>query len=158
MILGHISQLDDVLPVIHPAFCRALEHLRDADLERCPAGNYELEGKDIYLQVIDLSTKPLSECRPEVHREYVDIHYLVRGRERIAAAIDSGDFEVAEDFRPDRDLRFYRDVPPQAVYDMRPGSFAIFVPSDVHAPGGAGDVPEPIRKVVVKIRMSLVRR
>lgn len=157
MIFGHITQLQDILPAVPPALRTALAHLRDSDLEKSPPGSYELQGTDIYVQVIDMTTKPLGECRPEVHREYADLQYLVRGRERIGVAVDSGAFAIDEDFTPGRDLRFYRAVPSETVLTMRPGSFALFMPSDIHSPGSAVDAPEAIRKVVVKIRVALLR-
>jgi biofilm protein TabA len=157
MIFGHISQLQDILPAVPRALATALAHLRDTDFNRLPAGNYDLDGKDIRVQVIDTTTRPVADCRPEVHREYADVQFLVRGRERIGVAVDSGDNEISEDFMPERDLRFYKGVASETVLTMRPGSFAVFLPSDVHAPAGAVDAPEPIRKVVVKVRVALLR-
>lgn len=157
MIFGHISQLQDVLPSAPAALRSALVHLRDKDFAEAPPGSYELQGTDIYVQVIDLTTKPVADCRPEVHREYADVQFLVRGAERIGVAIDMGTNVVSEDFTPTRDLRFYECVPAEATLTMRPGSFAVFMPSDVHSPGGAVDAPMAIRKVVVKVRATLLR-
>ena len=157
MIFGHIAQLQDLLPAVPPALRTALGHLRDTDFAALPAGNYDLQGKDIYVQVIDMVTRPVADCRPEVHRDYADVQFLVRGAERIGIAVDSGDNEISEDFTPGRDLRFYRNVRSETTLTMRPGSFAIFLPSDVHAPGGAVDAPEAIRKVVIKVRVSLLK-
>ena len=35
---------------------------------------------------------------------------------------------------------------------MRPGLFAVFFPQDAHMPGLAVDQPEPVKKMVIKIR------
>lgn len=157
MIFGHISQLQDILPAAPEALRTALVHLRDKDFSVSPPGSYELQGMDIYVQVIDLTTKPVAECRPEVHREYADVQFLVSGAERIGVAIDMGSNVISEDFTPTRDLRFYESMPMETTLNMRPGSFAVFMPSDVHAPGGAADKPMAIRKVVMKVRASLLR-
>jgi biofilm protein TabA len=149
MISGHIGQLQDILPMVPAPLRLALQHLRDTDFTALPAGNYDLQGKDIYVQVIDMNTKPVAECKPEVHRQYADVQFLVTGRERIGMAI-------AEDLLGARDLLFYADVQDETTLTMRPGSFAVFMPSDVHRPGGAIDGPEPIRKVVMKVRVSLL--
>lgn len=157
MIAGHLTQLREILPLVPPPLRLALQHLNDTDFGALPAGNYDLSGKDIYVQVIDMTTKPVAECRPEVHRQYADVQFLVRGRERIGVAADTGKHAVAEDLLAERDLLFYAGVEDDATLTMRPGSFAVFMPSDVHRPGGAVDAPEPIRKVVMKVRVSLLK-
>jgi YhcH/YjgK/YiaL family protein len=156
MISGHIGQLQEILPLVPPALRVALQHLKDTDFNALPAGAYDLSGKDIYVQVIDMTTKPVADCRPEVHRQYADVQFLVRGRERIGVAADTGAHRVGEDLLATRDLLFYTDVQDETTLTMRPGSFAVFMPSDVHRPGGAIDSPEPIRKVVIKVRVALL--
>jgi biofilm protein TabA len=157
MISGHIGQLQDLLPMVPAPLHLALQHLRDTDFTTLPAGNYDLHGKDIYVQVIDMNTKPVAECRPEVHRQYADVQFLVSGREQIGMAVDTGKHKLGEDLLASRDLLFYTDVQDETILTMRPGSFAVFLPSDVHRPGGAIDGPEPIRKVVMKVRVSLLK-
>jgi YhcH/YjgK/YiaL family protein len=136
----------------------ALQHLRDTDFTALPAGNYDLQGKDIYVQVIDMSTKPVTDCRPEVHRQYADVQFLVSGREQIGMAVETGKHPVSEDLLATRDLLFYSNVQDETVLTMRPGSFAVFMPSDVHRPGGAIGAPAPIRKVVIKVRVALLKQ
>ena len=156
MIAGHLSQLDELLPVVPAPLRRALVHLRDTNFEAKPAGNYDLEGKDIYVQVIDTTTKPAADCRAESHRTYADVQFLVRGSERIGVAADPRRFAIAEDLLAERDLLFYADVADEATLTMRPGSFAVFLPTDVHRPACAVGAPQAIRKVVMKVRVSLL--
>ena len=92
-----------------------------------------------------------------MHRQYADVQFLVPGREQIGVAVDTGRHKVGEDMLATRDLLFYADVQDEATLTMRPGSFAVFMPSDVHRPGGAIDGPEPIRKVVLKVRVALLQ-
>ena len=157
MISGHIGQLQAPLPRVRARLRRALQPLRDTDSTALPAGNSDVQGKDIYVQVIDMNPKPVADCRPEVHRQYADVQFLVTGREQIGVAVDTGRHKVGEDMLATRDLLFYADVRDEATLTMRPGSFAVFMPSDVHRPGGAIDGPEPIRKVVLKVRVSLLQ-
>ena len=44
-------------------------------------------------------TKPLHECRPEVHRKYLDVHFLIAGEERICVDFDDGENSVVESHR-----------------------------------------------------------
>ena len=103
-----------------------------------------------------MTTKPFAETRPEVHREYIDVQFLVQGREKIGVASDTGKNAVAEDLLAQRDLLFYAGMENESTLTMTPGSFAVFFPSDVHRPACAFEQPETIRKVVVKVRLSLL--
>ena len=156
MIFGHVNDLDSTFFWLPAPLKTAVAHLKQTDFLALPAGNYDLQGKDIYVQVIDMATKPFAETRPEVHRQYIDVQFLVRGRERIGVASDTGRNAVAEDRLAERDLLFYAGMENESTLTMTPGSFAVFLPSDVHRPACAFDQPEPIRKVVVKVRVSLL--
>jgi len=156
MIFGHINDLQSGFGWLPTPLKRAVEHLKNTNFADLPAGNYDLQGKDIYVQVIDLITRPFAETRPEVHRQYIDVQFLCRGSEKIGAASETGNNVVAEDLVEQRDLLFYSGMENESTLTMTPGSFAIFFPSDVHRPACAFDQPIPIRKVVVKVRLSLL--
>ena len=156
MIFGSIhnpASMPDWLPAPLKA---ALDCLRTTDFAALAPGRHELSGDDIFFQVIDLTTKPAAENRPEVHRAYIDVQFLVRGTEKIGFAIDTGCNVVAEDLLAERDLLFYEAAENESEIVMAPGSFAMFFPSDVHRPACAVAAPSPIRKVVVKVRVALL--
>lgn len=156
MIFGHVNDLGSAFAWLPTPLKTAVEHLKQTDFNALPAGNYDLQGKDIYVQVIDMTTKPFAETRPEVHRQYIDVQFLVRGQEKIGVASDTGNNGVAEDLLAERDLLFCKTMENESTLTMTPGSFAVFLPTDVHRPGCAFDQPEAIRKVVVKVRLSLL--
>jgi len=156
MIFGNVNDLESSFAWLPKPLLLAVEHLKQTDFNALPAGNYDLQGKDIYVQVIDMATKPFAETRPEVHRQYIDVQYLCRGSEKIGVASETGHNAVAEDLLESRDLLFYAAMENESTLTMVPGSFAVFLPSDVHRPGCAFDQPMPIRKVVIKVRASLL--
>lgn len=43
----------------------------------------EIDGKNIFAQIIDMTTRDAAENRPEVHRRYLDIQFLAWGEETI---------------------------------------------------------------------------
>lgn len=156
MIFGHVNDLETAFAWLPQPLQLALRHLKGTDFSTLVAGNYDLQGRDIYVQVIDMSTRIFTDTRPEVHRQYLDVQYLVHGREQIGFASETGHNVVAEDLLAERDLLFYQAMENESTITMTPGSFAIFFPSDVHRPGCAVGVPATIRKVVVKVRVSLL--
>ncbi|SQM44181.1 beta-galactosidase [Escherichia coli] len=81
MIFGHIAQPDPCrLPA---AIEKALDFLRATDFNALEPGVVEIDGKNIYAQIIDLTTRDKIENRPEVHRRYIDIQFLAWGEEKI---------------------------------------------------------------------------
>lgn len=156
MIFGNVKDLDSTFAWLPAPLKTAVEHLRNTDFLALQPGNYELQGRDIYVQVIDMTTKHFAETRPEVHRQYIDVQFLCRGAEKIGVASDTGENKMAEDLLAQRDLLFYEDMQNESTLTMTPGSFAVFFPSDVHRPGCASMEPSAIRKVVIKVRVSLL--
>ena len=71
-------------------------------------------------------------------------------------ASETGNNAVLEDLVEARDLLFYTGMENESTLTMTPGSFAVFLPTDVHRPACAFEQPEAIRKVVVKVRFSLL--
>ena len=152
MIFGHIAQPN---PCRLPATIeRALDFLRSTDFSKLEPGVVEIDGKNIFAQVIDLTTRDVAENRPEVHRRYLDIQFLASGEEKIGIAIDTGNNEINEALLEQRDIIFYHDSEHESFIEMIPGSYAIFFPQDVHRPGCNNNIATPIRKIVIKVAIA----
>ncbi|MDP2680930.1 MAG: YhcH/YjgK/YiaL family protein [Rhodoferax sp.] len=156
MIFGNIKDLESSFAWLPKPLKFAVEHLKTTDFAALPAGNYELQGKDIHVQVIDMHTRPFADTHAEVHRQYIDVQFLVHGSEKIGVATDTGNNQVDRDKLAEHDLLLYTGMENESTLTMTPGSFAVFLPTDVHRPGCAADQPQAIRKVVVKVRVSLL--
>ncbi|AVY96833.1 MULTISPECIES: YhcH/YjgK/YiaL family protein [Lelliottia] len=152
MIFGHISQPNPCrLP---QAIERALAFLRTTDFTTLEPGVVEIDGRAIFAQVLDLTTRPHHENRPEVHRRYLDIQFLAWGEEKIGFAIDTGNNEISESLLEQRDIIFYHQMENESLIEMIPGSYAIFFPQDVHRPQCHKHKESAIRKIVVKVAVS----
>ena len=156
MIFGNVKDLESSFGWLPKPLKIAVEHLKTTDFATLPAGNYALQGEDVLVQVIDMNTRVFADTHAEVHRQYIDVQFLVHGCEKIGVATDTGNNLVAKDMLAERDLLFYTGMENESTLTMTPGSFAVFLPSDVHRPGCAVDQPQAIRKVVVKVRASLL--
>ncbi len=155
MIYGHIANPNPC--ALPEAVCRALSFLRNTDLKALKPGEYEIQGREIYAQVIDMSTKPREENPLESHRRYLDIQYLCSGAERIGFCADLGRAVIKDSRLPGRDIIFYESAPDEGTIVMNEGTYAIFFPHDIHRPGCMdGDAPCAIRKIVVKVDVNLL--
>jgi len=151
MFFGHISNYN---PKQYPkAIEFALDYLKTTDFSAMQTGVYELKGRDIFVQVLDLDTKAKSDFQPEVHRNYLDVQYLHHGKEIMATAIDNGINPIAKAYDPERDIQFYQSVANEQEFHCVAGNFAVFFPEDCHRTA-IYDGTEKIRKIVVKIAMS----
>ncbi|TKI02830.1 YhcH/YjgK/YiaL family protein [Martelella alba] len=153
MICGHIDNSNPAL--MAEPFARAIRYLRQTDFSAMPAGRYTEPETGYVVQVIDVQTQPKERLSPEVHRQHIDVQFLVNGRELIGVATDNGNNTIKEQYLAERDIIFYHDVENESMIKMIPGSYAIFLPEDVHRPACIDGAISRIRKVVIKIPVSL---
>ena len=129
-------------------FRDALAFLERSDLATLAAGTYELDGRRLYALVQDYQTKRRADGRWEAHRQYIDLQFVVAGRERFgcgpAGRMTEGAYDEERDMeRPDVEGSFV---------DVQAGDFLILWPGEPHMPGMAvDDEPSAVRKVVIKI-------
>ena len=157
----HQRDLDKQLATFPKAIAAALAYVKENDMAAHEAGVFDIspEGIAMRLQVMDMETKPRGEARPEVHRKFVDVQFLAAGANEAAYVYaDDGKNDVDEDqLDTPRDICFYknRKDAPESMLLLTPGTFAVYFPWDVHVPGVcAGDSPERIRKIVIKVPVS----
>ena len=155
MIFSSIHTKDDFKN--YPAAVqRAIEYLKNNDFTKMETGVYEIEGKLMYAQVFDAETEPLEARKPEYHEKYLDVQFLVTGREKLGFTPDTGNYEVAERY-DERDLIFVKDVENEGFITSTPGCFCVFFPTDIHRPQVADGEPMKVRKVVVKVSVELLK-
>ncbi len=134
---------------IHPAFPRAFEFLRTADLPPLAPGRHEIQGERIYLSIDHEDGRGESGAKLECHRRHIDIQLAIQGDERIGWAPLASCRSPEGMFDESRDIGFFSDRPATWLA-LPPGRFAVFFPTDAHAPlAGTGRV----KKAIVKIRV-----
>ena len=96
------------------------------------------------------NTKLPAEGRPEAHREFLDIQYVVEGEECVGWA-DVATLTPDGDFNAGSDIGFYQGH----VDFVRVGAGCCYVvfPEDAHQPGTAVAEPKACVKMVVKLRV-----
>ncbi|MDA3812423.1 MAG: YhcH/YjgK/YiaL family protein [Spirochaetaceae bacterium] len=155
MIFSSIKSTFNV-DIYPPVIRDAIIFFKETDFEKYDDGEYEISGRDIFFQVRDLTTKSVNQCKPEVHRKYIDVQFLFSGKEHIGVVTDTGENIIAEDLLEERDLIFYKDVKNETFIHMNEGDFCVFFPDDVHRPGCERSGSSEIRKIVYKINVDLL--
>ncbi len=150
MILDQLKNASLYYP-LSPRLEQALRFLEETDFGACePGTRFELDGSRVYALVQQFETKPPEQGVWESHRQYIDIHYLLEGQERLGYAslchMEPVEYDEGKDFQV---LEGQGDF-----FDACPDTFAVFMPEDVHMPGMAVEAPAPLRKVLVKIAVE----
>ena len=133
---------------IGDAFAKALRYLQTEPLADKPVGDYELEGRAIYVMVRDYETKTPDKGRWEAHRKHADVQFVVSGRERMGYSLAHAMKDLG-DYNPDKDT--YHLEGKGDFVEMSEGCFAIFLPGEIHMPAMAIDDSRMVRKVIVKV-------
>ena len=109
----------------------------------------DIDGDRVFALVNRDPGRGRSGARLEAHRKYIDIQYLVSGREEIGWRPTRACREVTEPSVAEGDIMFFGDAS-QTWIDLPVGKFMIFWPEDAHAPLAAeGDNLKVVIKVAV---------
>ncbi|ULL13526.1 DUF386 domain-containing protein [Paenibacillus sp. H1-7] len=156
MIFSDLGNWEREKAVYPKAVNRGLEYIRSTDFSTLPLGKHEIEGDLMFALLQEASTRAWEEQRPESHRTYTDIQFLISGEEIIRVAPWSEDAKVSEEAFELKDIAFYEQVGKESELVLSPGSFAVFYPGDIHRPCCRVNDNGTIKKVVIKIHKSLL--
>ena len=127
---------------------KALKYLKDTDLSQIKTGKYQIDGHNIFAVVLEYETKNLEQGLWEAHRKYIDIQYIISGKEKMGySCID--DMKIPIEYEEKNDIIFFEG---QGDYiTINEGAFALFTPNDVHMPSIKVDNPQCVKKLLIKI-------
>ncbi|MFM8703753.1 MAG: YhcH/YjgK/YiaL family protein [Planctomycetia bacterium] len=114
-------------------------------------GRHEIDGDFAYALVQRYETRPAAAMQLEAHRRYIDIQYVVRGREVIHWAPLAALAEVTLPYDDGKDVALFAAGGPMVPVRLPAGQFMILFPDDAHAPCCVWDEPGEVVKVVVKV-------
>ena len=153
MIVDSIENLERYT-VLNPRFAAVAEFLRNNDLSSLSAGKHEIQGDELFVNVQDAPLKSREEARFETHREMIDIQVPVSGSEEHGwcplANLPAADYDATIDMT----LHDPADSAPisslaSTYFVLRPGQFAIYFPTDGHAPA---ITTTTLRKAIFKVK------
>lgn len=131
-----------LLPGIDEAFDAVNALTEYADKKTYPLSG----GNRFFLAVQETREPDLAEA----HRKYLDIQYIVRGKEVVGWA-DLDACTPEGEFDEDKDIGRYSG--PFAYLTIQEGMCYVAFPEDAHMPGRHLDVPNEFVKVVVKLKV-----
>ncbi len=134
---------------LHPLFAQLFEYVKTHDLLSMPLGRIELDGDRLFINNVEPQCVTAAEQVLEVHRDYIDVHFLLQGEETIGWKALEDVTNETKAYDAEGDCALYAE-PASTYVTLRPGQFMIVWPEDPHAPViGSGK----IRKAIAKVKL-----
>jgi len=132
---------------------KAFTFLKESDLSKMELKRYDIDGNNLYAPISEYVSKNEEDARYEAHRKYIDIQYVVSGKELIGVAPISQQKDILDPYSEEKDVMFMT-VSNGTNYQASPDRFFIFFPDDLHRPGLKDGENSPVRKAVVKVKVD----
>lgn len=149
MIFGNIQNLKEY-PFLEDAVMECFDYAQAHDLKSYDKGSHEIDGKRLFVNIVEYQTVTAEERFWEAHREYLDIHLMLDGREQIDLGfiqdMEVKDYVPADDFLPMEGAKNSSVV-------LKNGDFLICFPSDAHRTAVAAGKSETIKKAIFKVHI-----
>jgi len=162
--LAQLSQIDPMIlgtidhaaryEALHPLFAPAFAFLRSMTGSEAP-GRHEIAGDDVFALVQEVRTIPAEQAQFEAHQVYIDIQFVLRGRETILWAPLASMKELTRPYDAIKDIAKWSMTSDVTPLHLTTGRFAILYPEDAHAPCVEWDQSDVVFKTVIKVRAAL---
>ena len=136
-----IKKYAPLLPGIEEAF-DAVNALTDYEAKTYPLS----DGNRFFVAVGTTKAPDVAEA----HRKYLDIQYIVKGKEVVGWA-DLADCKIVGEFNEEKDIGKYEGD--FEYITINEGVCYVAFPEDAHMPGRHLEVPNDFVKVVVKLKV-----
>ena len=147
MITGKINSLS-CYKGINKRIDTAIDYILNFD-KNTPDGRYEIDGDNIYANVVSIELGDAEAYQFEAHRRYLDLQYIISGSEIMIYAPVS-ECNQKTDYNAEDDYLLLSGRGNKMK--MTEGSFYLVHPFDAHAPGLKADC-DVARKIIVKIKL-----
>lgn len=149
MIFGNIA---DVGKMDLPGTVKlCLKYYAENDLIARKPGSYVIDGKKIFVNVAEYETELAAERFWEAHREYIDLHVLMEGQERIDVSFTQNMQEKSYDAA--KDMLVLEGQAQAGVNMLHAGDFLVCYPQDAHRTAVHVDLKSKVKKCIFKIKV-----
>ena len=136
-------------PLLAERFMLCQKFITDNDLSTMPNDKYAIDGDNVFVTIMDIIPSAEDTRVWEAHKEYIDIHYILSGCERIKIGY-LADMEMGE---YTHDV-YFGEGTGVITHDLYVGDSCICSPDDVHKVGILLNGVETYRKAVFKIKVN----
>jgi biofilm protein TabA len=130
---------------------KAFAFIHNTNLDTLKPGKHVIDGENVYANVTDGPNKDLDKTSYESHRNYIDLQYVIRGKEKIGVTSPSA-VTVTQTYDAASDMLHYTGD--GTFYTAEPDTFFLFFPNNAHRPSIKVDGYDKVKKLVIKIRVA----
>jgi len=130
---------------------KAFTFLKEQKLDGLAPGKYPIDGDNVYATVTEAPLKEFEKSNWESHRKYIDLQYVIKGKEKIGVA-QAAKATVTKPYDEKTDLVNY--TADGKFYVAQPGYFFLFFPQNAHRPSIKVPGFDVDKKLVIKIRVA----
>lgn len=147
MIFGNINHLEEFGFLEEPVK-RCFAYLKSHDLLSYEKGTYKIDGDKLFVNVVEYTTTEAENRFWEAHRDYLDVHVMLKGQEQIdinfIQNMELKEYVKKDDFLPMEGER-------NGSVILREGDFLVCYPSDGHRTAVKVEGAETIKKAIFKV-------
>jgi biofilm protein TabA len=131
---------------------KAFAFINNTNLDTLSVGKHVIDGTNVFATVTDGPTKDYDKTAWESHRNYIDLHLVISGKERIGVT-NAATATVTNPYDATKDAANY-DINTKGNYYVEDsGVLVICFPQDAHRPGIHVDGYDKVKKMVIKIKV-----
>ena len=135
---------------LHPLFPTLFAYMRSHDLLHEPTGRITIDGDRLFINNSAPECLAADKQIIEVHRRYIDVHFLLEGSESIGWKPTGECTALSQPYDAEKECALYAE-PAQTYVTLHPGQIAIVWPEDGHAPIiGRGTIRKAIAKILIE--------
>jgi biofilm protein TabA len=127
----------------------AFAFLRTKGLDTLSPGKYPIMGDAVFATISEADTHKPEEVKWESHRDYIDLQYIISGKELIGVA-DTAKAKIIKPYTPDV-INYEVEG---TYYTAGQGEFFLFFPNNAHRPTIKAPGYDRTKKIVIKIRTA----
>jgi len=112
-------------------------------------GKYPIIGEQVFASVTEAPSHNKEDVKWESHKNYVDLQFIIRGKEMIGIA-DTSKATITKPYSADA-INYTADG---KYYITEPDKFFLFFPNDAHRPTIKADGYDVVKRIVIKIQTA----
>lgn len=148
MIFGNINY-DKTNEFLTEDIKRCFEYAKENNLIEFEKGSHEIDGENLFVNIVEYNTTVKEERFWEAHKKYLDVHLMLDGEEKIALNfidnLKQNEYQEEGDFLP---------LDGEAVNSevvLRKGDFLVCYPEDAHMTALKVEEESSIKKAIFKV-------
>ncbi len=149
MVFGNIRDLKD-FGYLEENVRKCFDYAREHDLLSYEKGSHPIDGDELFVNIVEYETTTPENRFWEAHRQYLDLHFMLRGPEQIDVNfidnMEQKEFVEKDDFLP-------LEGDPNSHVVLNAGDFLLCYPADAHRTAVQVGAPATIKKAIFKIRI-----